>query len=83
MEERKHVTAEWARKTAEAVLGEKVQEEVNKCLTAIESAVKANKLSTSIIMYAESLTQMELTRRGFKVKQQDDQRDGSYLLISW
>jgi hypothetical protein len=25
----------------------------------------------------------ELNRRGFEVKQYDDQRDGSYLIISW
>ena len=79
----KDVDAKWARETATAILGEKVQEQLNKCLNTIRSAVTRNEMSTSISMYADNLTIQELTKRGFKVKQEDDQRDGSYLQISW
>ena len=83
MEYKKDITGEWARKTAEAVLGEKVQVEITKCINAIEVAEKENKMSIGLGMYVDKLTLTELTKRGFKVKQQDDQRDGAYLMISW
>lgn len=83
MEYKTDITAEWARKTAEAVLGEKVKTEVTKCINAIETAVKSNKMSVSLGMYVDTLTLAELTKRGFKVKQRDDQRDGAYLEITW
>jgi len=81
--ERYNITAEWARKQATSVLGEKVKKEIDTCLDAIEKAVARNEMSTSIGIYAESLTLEDLRKRGFTVNQYNDQRDGSYLLISW
>ena len=80
---RQEITAEWARKTSESILGEKVHKQIEACLNAIENAVKQNKMSCSVGIYADALVIKELNRRGFSVKQYDDQRDGSYLTISW
>jgi hypothetical protein len=81
--ERNNINAEWARKQATSILGEKVKKEINICLDAIEKAVASNQMSISLGIYAESLTIEDLRKRGFTVKQYDDQRDGSYLSISW
>jgi hypothetical protein len=81
--ERNNINAEWARKQATSVLGEKVKKQIDTCLDVIEKAVARNEMSTSIGIYAESLTLEDLRKRGFTVKQYDDQRDGSYLSISW
>jgi len=81
--ERNNINAEWARKQATSILGEKVKKEINICLDAIEKAVASNQMSISLGIYAESLTLEDLRKRGFTVKQYDDQRDGSYISISW
>jgi len=80
---RQEITAEWARKTSESILGEKVNKQIEACLNAIENAVKQNKMSCSVGIYADALVIKDLNKRGFSVKQYDDQRDGSYLTISW
>jgi hypothetical protein len=36
-----------------------------------------------VSIYAESLTMSELRKRGFVVKQEDTQIDGSWLTINW
>lgn len=80
---REEITAAWARKTSENILGEKIHKQIEVCFNAIERAVKENKMSCSVGIYADSLVVKELNKRGFEVKQHDDQRDGSYLTISW
>lgn len=80
---REEITAEWAKKTAESILGEKVNKQIEICLNAIEDAVKKNKYYTSVSISADALVIKELIKRGFSVKQNNDQRDGSYLNISW
>jgi hypothetical protein len=80
---KEEITAEWARKTAQAILGEKVSKQIETCLNAIESAVKKNEMSCTVGIYADKLTIQELNKRGFTVKSHDDQRDGSYIDISW
>ncbi|TXG80036.1 MAG: hypothetical protein E6R13_08855 [Spirochaetes bacterium] len=80
---REEITAEWARKTSESILGEKVNKQIEACLNAIENSVKQNKMSCSVGIYADALVIKDLNKRGFSVKQYDDQRDGSYLTISW
>lgn len=80
---REEITAEWARKTSESILGVKVGKQLNDCLDFIEKAVKANQMNCSVAIYADALVIKELNKRGFEVKQYDDQRDGSYLTISW
>jgi hypothetical protein len=77
------ITADWARKTAESVLGEKINKQIEVCLDAIERAVKANQMACSVGIYADALVVKELNKRGFKVEQSNDQREGSYLTISW
>jgi hypothetical protein len=81
--ERNNINAEWAKKQATSILSEKVKKEINICLDAIEKAVASNQMSISLGIYAESLTLEDLRKRGFTVKQYDDQRDGSYISISW
>jgi len=80
---REEITAEWAKKTAETILGEKVNKQIEVCLNAIERAVKANQMACSVGIYADALVIKELNKRGFTVKQSSDQREGSYLNISW
>lgn len=80
---RDEITAEWARKTSESILGEKIHKQIEICLNAIERAVKENKMMCSVGIYVDSLVIKELNNRGFSVKQYDDQRDGGYLNISW
>ena len=77
------INAEWARNQANKVLGERVYTELNKCEQAIKNAANENEMSCGIGIYAHKKTIEELTKRGFKVEQYDDQRDGSYLSISW
>ena len=82
--ENKEITAEWARKTAENILGEKIEKEINMCLDSIKNAVKLNNFSTTVTAYINDLTKQELEKRGFKVvKYTGDQRDGSYSSITW
>lgn len=82
---REEITAEWARKTANIVLGERVKKQINDCLDAIQNAVKKNQMSCSIAIYVEDLTIRELQDRGFKVTKHEgyDQRDGDYINVSW
>lgn len=78
------VTAEWARKTSQNILGEKVKKQIDSCLTYIKSAVNRNDLSVDITIYLEVLAIKELQRRGFTIIQHDgDQRDPSYITIKW
>lgn len=77
------ITAEWARQQSKEVLGERVKSELTKCENAIIGAVKVNSNSCNVYIYAHSMTRQELKKRGFKVEQHDDQRDGSILIISW
>jgi hypothetical protein len=79
----KEITAEWARKQAISILGERVKKEIDICLNAIKSAVEKNQMSVSVSIYVHELTEADLTQRGFKVKRYNDQRDGSYVSISW
>ena len=81
--ERNNINAEWARKQADTILGEKVRKQINTCLDAIERAVANNQRSTGVGVYADTLTLEDLRKRGFTVTQYNDERDGSYLSISW
>lgn len=80
---KEEITAEWARKTAENILGEKIQKQIEVCLDAIQRAVKTNQMACSVGIYADALVVKDLNKRGFKVEQSNDQREGSYLTISW
>ena len=80
---KENVTAEWARKTAEEILGEKQQKALLKCLEAIESAVSNNKMSCSVYYYVDEFVIKDLKKRGFSVEKFSDPRDGSSISISW
>jgi hypothetical protein len=80
---REEITAEWARKTSEGILGEKINKQLELCLETIEYGVRKNEMKVTVYIFADALVIKELNRRGFEVKQYDDQRDGSYLTISW
>ena len=79
----KEITADWARTTAKEIHGEKVKTELIKCGSEIRTAVKQNKFVVNVSMYADKMTVTELESRGFEVHQQDNQRDGSFLIIKW
>jgi hypothetical protein len=83
--ERDNITAEWARKTSQGILGKKVNMQIDNCLEAIEMAVTANKLSIDVSMYVEDLTIQDLQKRGFSVKKHTamDQRETDYITIKW
>jgi len=81
--ENNEITADWARKTAQSILGEKVRKELERCFSAIKIAVSNNQLSTTVSTYVDDLTKKELENRGFIVNKYSDQRDGSYTTISW
>ncbi len=82
--DKQNITADWARKQATTILGEKVNEEINICLNAIEQAVAKNQMSTSVGICVHDLTIEDLRKRGFIVKEYDGgQRDDSYTSISW
>ncbi len=80
---KEEITAEWARKTAESILSEKIHKQLELCLETIEYGVRKNEMNVTVYIYADALVIKELNKRGFSVKQYDDQRDGSYLTISW
>jgi len=82
---RENITAQWARDTSRAVLGEKVQNQINTCLDSIELAVKRNENYCDVAIYPEPLTVKELNKRGFETKMINgfDQRHGSYFNIKW
>ena len=80
---KENVTAEWARKTAEKILGEKQQKKLLKCLEAIEDAVNNNQMCASVYDFVDEVVIKELKNRGFKVEKFSDPRDGSSILISW
>jgi hypothetical protein len=81
---KENITADWARKTAETILGEKVEKQIKLCLESIEMSVKRNQFSCDVSCYPDDLTIKELNKRGFKTKYVDgDFRDGGYLKISW
>ena len=77
------ITAEWARKTSQEVLGVKIEGEVDNCLDAIVLAVNKNENGCSVDFYADKLTIKELEKRGFKASSHSDQRDGSWTQIKW
>lgn len=78
------ITAQWARETADTVLSKKVEAELQECEQKIRQAVFENKMNTTIYsFYGHPKTVQELESRGFKVEQDDDQKEGSSLKISW
>ena len=78
------ITAEWARKTCNEVLGTKVKDQVHNCLKQIELSVQSNKESCIVCINPESLTLKELKNRGFETSYITDPRDGSgTLTIKW
>jgi hypothetical protein len=78
-----HITAEWARKTAETQLGVEAQKQLETCLTRIEEAVKKNQFSLTVYFYASKTCIEELKKRGFKVEAGSEQRDGDWTTITW
>ena len=84
-QDRGHITAEWARKTANEVLGEKVKLHIKSCLDAIEKAVKSNQNSTKVYLNLEPLAKSDLEKRGFNVEQHyaRGMRDDNSVTITW
>jgi enamine deaminase RidA (YjgF/YER057c/UK114 family) len=79
----KHVTAKCAKSKAQEVLGENVKNQIVQCLAAIDNAVSKNRMEVTVDIHLESLAESELVKRGFKVENISDQRDGDFTTISW
>lgn len=79
----KKITAEWAKNTAINAISEQVAKEIATCENEIKRAVDRNQMNCIVGIYGQPKTISELVKRGFKVEQHDDQRDGSYISISW
>lgn len=78
------ITAQWARETAESNLSDKCQAELKECERHIKDAISQNNMSTTIYgLYGLQRTIKELESRGFKVRQDNTQIDGSSLTIAW
>ena len=79
------VTAEWARKTSNSVLGDKIKKEISECEELIITAVHKNEMSCNVFMTLHTLTKKELVSRGFKVNHHEgeNQRETSYTTIEW
>ena len=84
MEEYREITAEWARAKATSILGEKVKKQLDTCFEYIKKAVERNEMYCHVSVYPDAMTTSVLQKRGFKTEYVDgNQRDGSYLIISW
>lgn len=85
--DKKYITAEWARKTANSMLGKKVEGEIEGVLLVIEEAVKNNKMNVDCLTNLHDLTVQELRNRGFKVRWLEgdvrDPREHGYYDITW
>ena len=78
-----HITAAWARKTAETQLGVEAQKQLETCLENIEKAVAKNQMSINVYFYASKTCIDELKKRGFKAEARSDQREGDWTTITW
>ncbi len=78
-----HITAEWARRTAETQLGVEAQKQFDTCLLSIEHAVHENKFSVMVYFYASKSCVEELKKRGFNAEPKSDQKEGDWTIITW
>jgi hypothetical protein len=83
MEKKAHITAEWARKTADSIMNDKSEKYLAYCLDKIEKAVNGNKMSVTISDFIDGPVKKELETRGFKIQPYDDPREGAYTVINW
>ena len=83
MEDLSHITANWARATAQTQLSIEAQKQLEDCLKSINAAVADNKFSTTVYLYAVPICKTELEKRGFKVESHSDQREGDWTTITW
>ena len=77
------VTAKWARNIAEMQLVISAKAQVETCLNAIKEAANKKRFTVTVGLNLEDMAKTELLRRGFKVEEHDDQRDGSWVVINW
>lgn len=81
------ITAAWARKQAESILGTKIEKEIKEIIEEIKMSVAQNRFEINVTRTLNELTKKELAKRGFTLKQiepdQRDQREHAYLIISW
>lgn len=86
MEQYKHVTAEWARTTADTVLGNEAKKQLETCLQRIDEEAKKNKRSVSVSCNINDVAKKELETRGFKLKYYDGDfrdREPGHWTIEW
>lgn len=82
-----HITAEWARKTADTVLGTEANKQLETCFKRIGEEAKKNKRNVSVGLIINNVAKKELENRGFSVTvipgDHRDQRESEYITISW
>ena len=87
MENYKHVTAEWAKKTADTVLGNEAKKQLETCLKSIDEEAKKNKRNVSVSCNINDVAKKELESRGFKLTYHNgdfrDPRETGYWSIEW
>ena len=83
---KENINSDWARKTAQTIVGEKIEKQIKLCLEAIEMSVNRNQFDCDVSFGCEPdpLTIKELNKRGFKTKYiYGESKDSGYLKISW
>ena len=80
---KENITADWARKTSETLINEKINKQIETCLDAIEMSVNRNEFNCSVCINPDSLTIKEITKRGFSTKYISGGYGEGYLNISW
>lgn len=72
-----------ARRQAESLTNEKVQEQLEKVSKAIRDAVMRGDLKTDFSPTLLEPVRRELERLNYKISQLSDPRDGTWTVISW
>lgn len=72
-----------AAQTIERGKYEKAQQQAARIETLITQAIKSGQRGVSVNDPLETAVKVELESKGYKVKYNSDQRDGSYTTITW
>lgn len=87
MESLEHITAEWARKTANTQLGAVAKKQVESVLTRVAEEVKKNQMYANCFFSIDDIAKKEIEKRGFNVERVDgdfrDPREVGYYKVSW
>jgi hypothetical protein len=80
---REEITADWAKKTANSVLNDKIKGQINIVLNDIEQSVKNNRFTTNIQLDLHELTIADIRERGFEIKKNTTNYEGYGSITSY